>query len=239
MKWIFTTALFSFLMAFSAQAKQFSTEFIEFELPPGWSCLLEGSEYVCQSENKDRKKEAIIILAAKKRGEQDSFEAYEAYLGKQKTYSIPGGKSQVSEHKYTKNVTINGHQWVDSLHLASEIPGFYTRYMATVKSDIGVAVTFSVAKEFYQDYNKGVFDRVIKSLRVFRQANLGKGKYKMKDSDEGIFDDGGFTFEDDDKVAIGFNRKKAKKDDKGGGDNTMYLIIGGVLIAFILMKLKK
>ena len=40
-------------------AKKFSNGYIEFELPPKWQCVIEGSEWVCQSENADRKKEAI------------------------------------------------------------------------------------------------------------------------------------------------------------------------------------
>ena len=48
----------------ASEAKRFSSKYCEFELPPGWECALEGTEYVCQSENADRKKESIIILAA-------------------------------------------------------------------------------------------------------------------------------------------------------------------------------
>ncbi|MBG09504.1 MAG: hypothetical protein CME68_12150, partial [Halobacteriovoraceae bacterium] len=56
------------------EAKKFATKYCEFELPPGWECVLEGLEWVCQSSSKERKKEAIIILAAKLRGSQDSLD---------------------------------------------------------------------------------------------------------------------------------------------------------------------
>ena len=71
-------------------AKTFTSQFAEFELPNGWECALEGSEWVCQSDNKDRKKEAIIILAAKYRGANDSLDIYQAYLKAPKTFSLPG-----------------------------------------------------------------------------------------------------------------------------------------------------
>jgi hypothetical protein len=106
-------------------AKTFTSQFSEFELPNGWDCALEGSEWVCQSDNKDRKKEAIIILAAKYRGDQDDLDKYQAYLKSPKTFSLPGGKTQVSEAKAVSIREINGQRWVDSLHLASEVPGFY------------------------------------------------------------------------------------------------------------------
>src|SRR6476469_697758 len=96
----------SLLVATEAFAKRFASKYCEFELPPQLECALEGSEYVCQSENADRKKEAIIILAAKIRGEQDSIDEYMAYLKKSKEYNLPGGKKQISEPKNTKMTTI-------------------------------------------------------------------------------------------------------------------------------------
>src|SRR5690606_2555679 len=109
---LFLFVAFSF--STSVEAKRFSSKYCEFELPAGWECALEGSEYVCQSENADRKKESIIILAAKVRGEQDNLDEYMAYLKKTKEYNLPGGKKQISEPKNTKLSRINDHQWVDA-----------------------------------------------------------------------------------------------------------------------------
>src|SRR5688572_27725536 len=83
--------------SYNAWAKPFASDYLQFELPPGWDCVLEGAEWVCQSENDDRKREAIIILVAKTRGEQDNLDQYMNYLKAPKTYSLPGGKTQVSE----------------------------------------------------------------------------------------------------------------------------------------------
>lgn len=227
----------SLLLVFSmssAWAKRFSNQYCEFELPTGWQCALEGSEYVCQSESEGSKKEAIIILAAKRRGEQDSMEEYEAYLKKAKTYNLPGGKVQISEAKYTKKTPVNGHDWIDALHLASEVPGFYTRYLATVKEDLGVAVTFSVAKDLYQQY-QGIFDGVVASLRVFRQkadsgtnVNLGLGDDNLA---------GTVFVPDGDKVDISVQKTQARKGSDDSGD-TM-LIFGIIAIAAVVIFLKK
>ena len=62
LSFIFTTLL----IGHNAFAKRFASKFCEFELPPQWECQLEGTEWVCQGLNEDRKREAIIILAAKK-----------------------------------------------------------------------------------------------------------------------------------------------------------------------------
>ncbi|MBF0361931.1 MAG: hypothetical protein HQK49_13020 [Oligoflexia bacterium] len=222
-------------------AKRFANEYTEFELPPGWECVLEGSEWVCQSDNEARKKEAIIILVAKLRGEQDTLDQYMAYLKQTKSYSLPGGKSQISEPKYSKVVDINEQRWVDALHLASEVPGFYTRYLATTKEDLGVAVTFSVAKDSYDAY-QGVFDKVIASLRVFRQKQVKLPGYVKRD-DENLFDSAALPDAGNQKENFNIDGKKGKKGGKGsGGGMDMMLILAGLAVAagvFIFMKRKK
>lgn len=232
---IITAIIFSH----ASQAKRFGNGYTEFELPPGWQCAMEGSEWVCQSENKDRKKEAIIILAAKKRGPQDSLAEYQAYLKKTKSYELPGGKRQVSEPKSVRVKTINSQQWVDSLHLASEVPGFYTRYLATVKADIGVAVTFSVTKNLYNAY-KGIFDNVIASLRVFRQQNKNLSKLKLGNGSLGNnnFEDATFVPQDDTFDIARASRKK-RSSDSDGDSSMLWLLLIGVGAFFILKKLKK
>jgi hypothetical protein len=219
-----------------AHAKRFANQYTEFELPSGWSCAIEGSEWVCQSENKDRQKEAIIILAAKIRGPQDTLAEYQTYLKKGKTYQLPGGKVQHSEPKYAKMSNVNNQQWVDALHLASEVPGFYTRYLATVKEDLGVAVTFSVTKDMYNAY-QGIFDNVVASLRVFRQKKTNLAKLRMGKGNQGDanFDDTTFVPEGE-NFDIGVVKKRKKKGDGGGGDDL--LLYAGIGVVGLLVALK-
>ena len=153
----------------SSFAAKFANQFSEFELPPQWQCNLEGAEWVCQSTNDTKKKDAIIVLAAKLKGDQDSLDQYLAYLKAAKTFTSVQGKPVKSEAKYAKTVNINGQAWIDALHLESEIPGFYTRYLATVKQDIGVLVTYSINKNKYQQYLEE-FDNMVKTLKVFRKT---------------------------------------------------------------------
>jgi hypothetical protein len=225
------------LLCSQVHAKRFANGYTEFELPPGWQCVIEGSEWVCQSEDKDRKKEAIIILAAKKRGSQDNLANYQKYLNQSKNYQLPGAKMQRSEPKSVKVQNLNGQSWVDALHLASEVPGFYTRYLATVKADIGVAITFSVTKSMYNAY-KGIFDNVIASMRIFRQTNLKANSLANGKNTNEDFNDTTFAPQDD---LGGINVTKTKKR-KGGDDGSSDLVIFGLIAAaagFALMKLKK
>ena len=231
-----TFFLLSFFLLQNSWAKSFTSQYAEFELPNGWVCSLEGTEWVCQSENKDRQKEAIIILAAKIRGEQDSLDGYTTYLKAPKSFTLPGGKSQVSEAKYTKMENINNQQWVDSLHLASEVPGFYTRYLATIKEDLGVAVTFSVGKDFYDSY-KGVFDKIIATLRVFRQAGGDASKFALKSKDDNLLENSTLIPEGQQK----FDISQAKKGGGSGGLGTTGMGLGalGVIVVVMMMMKKK
>jgi hypothetical protein len=234
---IITLFIFT-LFSMSVSAKKFASQYCEFELPPGWECALEGTEWVCQSLNRARQKEAIIILAAKIRGEQDSLDKYQAYLKKTKTFKLPGGKIQVSEPKYASIKPVNSHQWIDALHLASEVPGFYTRYLATVKADLGVAVTFSVSKDHYSTY-QSLFDKVVATLRVFRQKGVASN-FKLKKKDEDLLGDTTFIPDTDQKFSI-TNQKKRRAGSKGGS-NTMYLLIGLAVLGglgFKVMQDKK
>lgn len=152
----------------TAFAEKFSNQFTEFELPPSWACQLEGAEWVCQSMNELKKKEAIIVLAAKLKGDADSIDQYLKYLNSVKTFTAPNGKPMKSNPRKTTTTNLNGQIWADSLHLESEIPGFFTRYLATVKDDIAVLITYSVAKEKYQSYVPE-FENMVRTLKVFRK----------------------------------------------------------------------
>jgi len=233
---IISTCIIMAVISLNLHAKTFSNQYIQFDLPSGWQCSIEGSEWVCQSENKDRRKEAIIILAAKIRGGQDSLAEYQAYLKKGKTYQLPGGKMQRSEPKYTKLNPVNGHQWADALHLASEVPGFYTRYLATVKEDLGVAVTFSVTKDMYTAY-QGIFDKVVSTLRVFRQKKQNLANLRLGKKDDKGFGDEVFA-PTDDLVDLGMANKRKRKT--GGSNNEDLMLYAGLGVAalLILMKLK-
>lgn len=235
------TTLFLSLLTTSSFAKRFSNQYCEFELPSGWECVLEGSEYVCQSNNKDRQREAIIILAAKKRGPQDELAAYQAYLKEAKTYNLPGGRTQVSEARYTQKKNIGNHPWIDSLHLASEVPGFYTRYLATVKVDLGVAVTFSVAKDNYNDY-KDVFDKIIESLKVFRQQNASTSGIVLKGDDKDLLDDGGVYIPSSNPqsdISRGAGQGRASGSGSSSSESLFYIIIIAAVAGFIIIRKRK
>ncbi|RYZ93850.1 MAG: hypothetical protein EOP11_27220, partial [Proteobacteria bacterium] len=153
MKKIYLLLALAFLAPTLSHAKIFANQFIEFQLPEKWDCQLDGTEWVCQSTDEQKKRDAIIVLAAKiKKAGMDELPVYKAHLEKPQTYKSLSGEDITSEPRYVKELDVSGKPWIDSLHLQSEIPDFYTRYLATVEQDLGILVTFSVRKDKYEEY---------------------------------------------------------------------------------------
>ncbi|MCM0606812.1 MAG: hypothetical protein KA715_12050 [Xanthomonadaceae bacterium] len=235
MKKIIFLALTTILASPLAHATKWSNQFVEFELPAKWQCSLEGAEFVCQSMDEFKKKDAIIILAAKHRGPQDSLDQYTAYLKKQKDFKTKDGKTLKSDVKYARNLDLNGHTWADSLHLESEVAGFFTRYLATIKEDIGVLVTYSVNKAKYPNY-QAEFDNMVKTLRVFRKpgglnsgasSNLfAQAKIPGSISETAVFGNG------PDGEA---EKKEAPKEE----DNNLLFLVGGAILIYVFIKRRK
>ncbi|NUN06493.1 MAG: hypothetical protein HUU57_12110 [Bdellovibrio sp.] len=173
MKYRLFTSLAVILLSFSAHAKVFRNAYIAFEMPETWKCNLEQTEWVCRSEQNKESKEAIIILTAKEVGPTDSFPLYEAHLNTPIAVATRGGAAG-GESKIvykSKNVQINDQTWIDSLHLGSEVPNYFTRYLATIKDKIAILVTFSAHKQYYTKYSQDFFKAVM-SLRVIASKNL-------------------------------------------------------------------
>lgn len=124
-----------------------------FELPRGWKCVLDGTEWVCQYKKKgERQRAAIMVLARKRRStSMDSLDAYEEHLRTPRKYKSPNGNSHESKIIYVRRVQQGRQRWVDSKHLGSEIPNYYTRYLAMVTSHSGILLTYSVHKKHTAD----------------------------------------------------------------------------------------
>ncbi len=232
-----TAAVCAMFFSHPAHAAKFANQFIEFELPPQWSCNLEGAEWVCQNTDDLKKRDAIIVLAAKLKGDQDSLDQYLTYLKAAKTYNSVQGRPVKSDVKYAKTETINQQAWVDALHLESEIPGFFTRYLATVKQDIGVLVTYSVNKNKWKEYTAD-FENLVKTLKVFRKS----GPVNAAPANQNLFNTIPQAVENNavfpNAAPVGGSDNAAATHPKE--DNSMlYIVIGGAILAFLIWKRKQ
>lgn len=233
---ILLTALGNVFSPSVAHAAKFANHFTEFDLPNQWECRLENAEWICQSLDQNKKRDAIIVMAAKLRGDQDSLAAYLEHLKAPKVYNSVQGRSVKSEPKYARETQINDQTWIDSLHMESEIPGFFTRYLATIKEDIGILVSYSVNKDKYQEYLPE-FENMVKSLKVFRKpGSLNSGSadsnlFQTIEIPQGISGDSIFP--------AGQTDAKPKAKAKESEDNTMFFILIAAVVGFILWKKKQ
>lgn len=160
------------LSANLGQSKEWRNAFISFEIPDRWKCILEQTEWVCRSDDPKESKESIIILTAKEVGPTDTMVMYEGHLQNTILLKQPGGNAIFSKpYKRPEKVQIKGQMWIDGFHLESEVPNYFTRYLATIKDRIAVLVTFSAHKNDYARYSAD-FARAIQSLTVIASASL-------------------------------------------------------------------
>jgi hypothetical protein len=181
-------------------------------------------------------------MAAKLKGDQDTLEKYQEYLSKARIFNAPNGKSVSSQPKYAKVLQLNGHPWADSIHLESEIPGFYTRYLATVKQDIGVLVTYSINKAKYQEY-LGQFEDMVKSLKVFRKqggvnTNTGGSIFNQAQLPGAFTEQQVFPEGQGQQQAAGGGAAKGKQKQEGGALMLILLAAAGG-VGFIIYKKKQ
>lgn len=155
------TIVLSLCVISAVQAKQFKNSYISFNIPDRWNCVLEATEWVCRSQDVGEAKEAIIVLTAKEIGPSDTFAIYNNYLKNPimaKGNTGTSTPSQVVSQPVVKK--IQNLDWIDGFHLGSEIPNYYTRYVATLKENVAVLVTFSAHKEFYTKYATDFFNAI-------------------------------------------------------------------------------
>lgn len=172
------------------KAQTFVTDYLEFTIPKGWACELENTVWSCRyklpkkcfkSKTKNclaaRKlySEAIMILTAKKTGPKDSLRQFYRKLNQPFPLLLETSKGKkkklLSKVVHTKKPKIKAQIWVDSLHMGSELPNYYTRYLATVKNNTSVIITFSSHKKHYAKYSKTFFE-TMKTLKVKGGSNI-------------------------------------------------------------------
>lgn len=140
-----------------AHADKFENLYLAFNMPDGWGCKLEGTEFVCRPNKGQAKKEAVIIMAAKEAGPQDTLSGYTSHLN-----ARPENGKIVQP---ATQVVINGTVWVDGLQLGSEVKNYYTRYAGTVENGVAVLFTMSAHQNYYEKHI-GAFTLALHSLKL-------------------------------------------------------------------------
>jgi hypothetical protein len=142
------------------------TDTFQMDLADGWTCQVGGIAWTCVPAIGD--KSAVAIMAMKYRAPEDNPEAFTEYLRTPKPMTMQDGSTQLSKVEYVKVSRIGDHDWVDALHLGSEIIDYYTRYLTAVTADKAIIVSFSADKDDFERYNSE-FERMLASLRIYQR----------------------------------------------------------------------
>ncbi|MGE3760458.1 MAG: hypothetical protein AB7H97_22020 [Pseudobdellovibrionaceae bacterium] len=130
-------------------------------------------------------KEAIIVLAAKIAGPEENLLTFENFLRAPKKITTKVGTPMPSQVMYAQKRKLAGTDWVQAQHLGSEVQEYYTLYLATVKEQLAILVSFSAERNRYQAYNP-IFDKAIKTLKITASQQLLFPKNKQGSSGEVI-----------------------------------------------------
>lgn len=217
------------LSAHIAEARTFRNAYIAFEIADSWKCKPEQTEWVCRSEDPVKSREAIIILTAKERGPEDKYEIYQSHMGSPMRLLQKNGTTTMSKVEVPpQEKMIGGDKWLDSLHSNSEVPNYYTRYLATIKDQIAILVTFSAYNQKYAEYSNQFMD-TIKSLKVVATKDLTNRPESgpLRGSNETLGSSIGGAMPAD--LLTGDDGIASRK--KKGGDNTIFLAFGLIIAA--------
>jgi hypothetical protein len=238
----FSLALLAFAFSGAAFAKQFRNSYVSFEVPETWNCKLENTEWVCRAEVGKEAKEAIIIVTAKERGPSDTPAAYMTHLATPQPTTYKGALASVSKVTYPpKTSRINDQDWIDGLHQSSEVPNYFTRYLATIKDNIAVLFTCSVHKDFYTKYSND-FLKAVQSLRVIATKDLSMNPTGVRGSNETLGAAVGPALRN--TVESGEAEDLAPQANSGSGSATKNLMFGlaaivGAIGVYLFLKSRK
>lgn len=143
--------------------ERFATNRFSFNLPRGWSCHREVTEYVCQLGKPPF--DATVVLTMKYRAPTDTLESYEKHL----RAPMPAvGRDGNADLISLKIVTLAGSQWVEGLLRDSEVHDYYTTYLAGNTAEVAILVTFSVHERF-RGIREPDLQSMIESLVIYQR----------------------------------------------------------------------
>ncbi len=220
-----------------------TTAYVQFEHPDGWKCELSQGVWICQSTQDADRKESVVLSIATPATEWDKIENYEEYLKQPRNIPDQDGKSLTSKVTYSRKRNINGQTWVDSLQFNSELPGFWSRYLATVHNKLAILITYIVSDEQYKKLAPQ-FERMASSLKLNAEFDLN---IASKQGDGPIPGREKLGAVQQEILAARLNLSK-KKDDKKAGvtsvgpgiDKNMLIGVGaGVVLLLLVLRIRR
>lgn len=157
----------------STHVNHFKNLYLSFEMPENWLCTTDRYQFVCGNKI-TKSKDALIMLTAQETKPGETLEVVQSYLAKSKTRKSEfTGNTVHSRLVSSRPITIGNQKWVESIHENSEMDGYTTRYLATVKNGFTIFFTFSVKQEQILKYEKDV----ARAVETLQQSNLTRKEF--------------------------------------------------------------
>lgn len=162
-------AIFILTLFLARPVLALKTTYVAFDHPEGWKCDFTEGVWICQSTLDPDRKESLVMSIAALASEWDNIENFEDYLKQPREIKDDAGNAITSEISYTRRRNLNGHIWIDSLQHNSELPGFWTRYLATVNQRLAILITYIVSDEHYSKLAPQ-FERMVVSATLVNDS---------------------------------------------------------------------
>ncbi len=239
--------LLSALVLAGVPAIALNTAYVNFEHPDGWKCELSQGVWICQSTLEPDRKESVVLSIATMRTEWDSLDNYLEYLKKPRPVQDEDGNQLTSKVTYARKRSINGVEWIDSLQYNSELPGFWARYLATVKDKLAILITYIVSDEFYPKLAPQ-FEKMVASLKPNAELDLNFATQQGENPLPWSEKLGSKTSREDmlkDRLNVG--RKAAKNpsaqpldpETSGGMNPALMLAGGGAVVLLLVLRIRR
>lgn len=235
----FRVILLSFIV-WALPALGLKTAYVSFDHPEGWRCELSQGVWICQSTLEGERRESVVLSIATMATEWDTVDNYLEYLKKPRTITDDQGKPLESKVTYARKRDINGVTWIDSLQVNSELPGFWSRYVATVHNKLAILITYVVSQDQYQRLAPQ-FERMVGSLRPNAEFDLNiaskqgemplPGASKLGPMQSDILRE---------RLKPATAVKTEEEEEEGGSSVTMLLLVGLLAgVAYWMIRRRK
>lgn len=161
MKYIALTLLI--VTSFTTQAMPVETDSLIFEVPNHWECNHKHIHIRCKPKGNKQKIVAVITSYPSKKNE--NIATLEAILSKPKSLPSVDGTTKLSKVYYTKELKVNKVTWLNSLHFGSEVPNYFTQYIATIDTSFMHLINISVQRDAYKTYLNDI-STILYSLKL-------------------------------------------------------------------------
>jgi hypothetical protein len=121
---------------------------LKMALTSDWKCTFYQEDWLCLNEKKPKPHVSGVIIRVSKKTADDELANYEFQLSNPKQLVLDGQRT-MSTVKKVKRVNIHGLQWVEGVHVGSEIADWWTHYYSTTTGDVAVTVAISAHPDFY------------------------------------------------------------------------------------------